>query len=107
MGFLSYFLIVQDYVNYAKSVGIKVGPGRGSAAGSLVSYLLGITDIDPIEYNLSFERFLNPKRVTMPDIDMDFEDDRRDEIVDYLTKNMVHQELLKLLLSDRIKQDLL
>lgn len=86
MGFLSYFLIVQDYVNYAKSVGIKVGPGRGSAAGSLVSYLLGITDIDPIEYNLSFERFLNPKRVTMPDIDMDFEDDRRDEIVDYLTK---------------------
>lgn len=107
MGFLSYFLIVQDYVNYAKSVGIKVGPGRGSAAGSLVSYLLGITDIDPIEYNLSFERFLNPKRVTMPDIDMDFEDDRRDEIVDYLTKNMVRQELLKLSLLDRIKQDLL
>lgn len=86
MGFLSYFLIVQDYVNYARRMEIVVGPGRGSAAGSLVSYLLGITSIDPLKFDLSFERFLNPKRVTMPDIDMDFEDDRRDEICDYLTQ---------------------
>lgn len=86
MGFVSYFLIVQDYVNYARDVGIRVGPGRGSAAGSLVSYALGITDVDPLAYGLSFERFLNPKRVTMPDVDVDFEDDRREEICDYLSK---------------------
>lgn len=86
MGFASYFLIVSDYVSYAKGVGIKVGPGRGSAAGSLVSYLLGITQIDPLSFGLSFERFLNPYRVTMPDIDIDFQDDRRDEIVEYLKR---------------------
>ena len=72
MGFVDYFLIVWDFIHYAKSHGIAVGPGRGSAAGSLVSYCLGITDLDPIKYNLLFERFLNPNRVTMPDIDMDF-----------------------------------
>lgn len=86
MGFCSYFLIVEDYVNYAKSSGIYVGPGRGSAAGALVSYVMGITDIDPLLFGLSFERFLNPKRVTMPDIDVDFEDDRQPEIFDYLKK---------------------
>lgn len=84
MNFSSYFLIVEDYVNFAKNSGIKVGPGRGSAGGSLVSYALGITDINPLLYHLSFERFLNPKRKTMPDIDVDFDDKRRNEIVDYL-----------------------
>lgn len=83
MGFCNYFLVVSDYVSYAKSQGILVGPGRGSAAGSLVSYVLGITTIDPIKYNLLFERFLNPERVTMPDIDIDFEFTRRQEVVDY------------------------
>lgn len=86
MGFSNYFLVVWDYVKYAKKNDILVGPGRGSAAGSLVSYSLGITDIDPIKYNLFFERFLNPERVTMPDIDIDFESDRRDEVVKYVAE---------------------
>jgi len=84
-GFASYFLIVQDFVNWAKSQNIVVGPGRGSCAGSLVSYLLNITDIDPLKYNLLFERFLNPGRTaSMPDIDLDFADDRRDEVINYV-----------------------
>jgi len=83
-GYIDYFLIVYDYVKYAKTHDILVGPGRGSAAGSLVSYCLGITDVDPIEYNLLFERFLNPERITMPDIDIDFEDTRREEVIDYV-----------------------
>ena len=83
MGFCNYFLVVWDYVKFSKENGILVGPGRGSAAGSLVSYLLGITTIDPIRYDLLFERFLNPERVTMPDIDIDFEFNRRQEVVDY------------------------
>lgn len=86
MGFPSYFLIVQDFVNWAKDQGIVVGPGRGSAAGSFVSYLVGITNIDPIKYDLLFERFLNPERISMPDVDMDFADDRRDEVLDYVRK---------------------
>jgi DNA polymerase III subunit alpha len=85
-GFASYFLIVQDFVNWAKKQGIVVGPGRGSAAGSFVSYLIGITNIDPIKYDLLFERFLNPERISMPDVDMDFADDRRDEVLDYVRK---------------------
>lgn len=85
MGFDDYFLIVFDYVRYAKINKILVGPGRGSAAGSLVAYVLGITNIDPLKYNLVFERFLNEERVSMPDIDIDFQDDRRDEIVEYVT----------------------
>lgn len=97
MNFISYFLIVSDYVSYARSVGIKVGPGRGSAAGSLVSYLLGITQIDPIKFGLSFERFLNPYRVTMPDIDIDFQDDRREEIVDYLTRKYTAGRVAKII----------
>lgn len=84
MGFVDYFLIVYDYVLYAKKNNIGVGPGRGSAAGSLVSYCLGITNIDPLKYNLLFERFLNPKRVTMPDIDIDFEDEKRYEVINYV-----------------------
>ena len=86
MGFTDYFLIVSDFVRYAKSKDIPVGPGRGSAAGSMVSYCLYITDIDPVQYSLYFERFLNPERVSMPDIDMDFGDTRRGEVVDYVRK---------------------
>ena len=86
MGFTDYFLIVSDFVRYAKSVDIPVGPGRGSAAGSMVSYCLEITDIDPMKYDLYFERFLNPERVSMPDIDMDFGDTRRGEVVDYVRR---------------------
>ena len=84
MGYIDYFLIVWDYINYARGKGISVGPGRGSAAGSVVSFCLGITDIDPIKYNLIFERFLNPERVSMPDIDVDFADERRSEVIDYV-----------------------
>lgn len=83
-GFASYFLIVQDFVNWAKSKGIIVGPGRGSAAGSIVSYLTNITNLDPIAYELVFERFLNPERIAMPDIDLDFADTRRDEVLAYV-----------------------
>jgi len=83
-GFADYFLIVQDFVNWAKERGIVVGPGRGSAAGSLVSYVLGITDINPLKYDLIFERFLNPDRISMPDIDLDFTDIRRDEVYAYI-----------------------
>jgi len=86
MGYVDYFLIVWDYINFAKSHGISVGPGRGSAAGSIVSYCLGITDIDPIRYQLIFERFLNPERVSMPDIDVDFAFERRQEVIDYVVK---------------------
>lgn len=86
MGFVDYFLIVYDYIKFAKKSNIYVGPGRGSAAGSLVSYSLGIIDVDPIKYNLLFERFLNPDRITMPDIDIDFEDTRRGEVIDYVKK---------------------
>ena len=84
MGFVDYFLIVYDYVKYAKTHDILVGPGRGSAAGSLVSYCLGITNVDPIKYDLLFERFLNPERITMPDIDIDFEYTKRDKVIDYV-----------------------
>ncbi|MDD5888514.1 MAG: DNA polymerase III subunit alpha [bacterium] len=84
MNFPNYFLVVYDFIKFAKKNGILVGPGRGSAAGSLVAYSLGITDIDPIQYNLLFERFLNPERKTMPDIDTDFPDNRRDEVINYV-----------------------
>ena len=84
MGYVEYFLIVWDFIHYAKTKGIPVGPGRGSAAGSIVSYCLDITEIDPIKYNLIFERFLNPERVSMPDIDVDFCIERRQEVIDYV-----------------------
>jgi len=86
MGYVDYFLIVWDFINFAKSQGIPVGPGRGSAAGSIVSYCLYITDIEPLRYNLLFERFLNPERVSMPDIDIDFCFERRQEVIDYVVK---------------------
>ncbi len=84
MGFAGYFLIVQDFINWAKKKDIPVGPGRGSAAGSLVAYAVGITDVDPIKHGLLFERFLNPERVSMPDIDVDFCQDNRDKVIDYV-----------------------
>ena len=86
MGYVEYFLIVWDFINYAKENHIMVGPGRGSAAGSIVAYTLRITDIDPIKYGLIFERFLNPERVSMPDIDIDFCYERRGEVIDYVTR---------------------
>src|SRR5699024_10545519 len=86
MGYVDYFLIVWDFIKFAKDNGIIVGPGRGSAAGSLISYALGIIDIDPLEYGLIFERFLNPERVTMPDIDVDFCYERREEVIDYVVE---------------------
>nr|WP_051411177.1 DNA polymerase III subunit alpha [Acetivibrio clariflavus] len=86
MGYVDYFLIVSDFIRYAKDRGIPVGPGRGSAAGSLVAYCLGITNIDPLKYNLLFERFLNPERITMPDIDIDFCYERRQEVIDYVVR---------------------
>jgi len=86
MGFVDYFLIVSDFIGYAKSQGIPVGPGRGSAAGSIVSYCMAITEIDPMKYGLFFERFLNPERVTMPDIDVDFCPRRREEVIDYVRR---------------------
>ena len=84
MGFAGYFLIVWDIIRFARSRGIPVGPGRGSAAGSLVAYALRITDLDPLVYTLLFERFLNPERVSLPDIDMDFCMDRRGEVINYV-----------------------
>lgn len=96
-GFASYFLIVADFVIWAKKQGILVGPGRGSAAGSLTSYVLGITDIDPIKYNLIFERFLNPERVALPDIDLDFQDDRRDEVIEYLVSRYGQEHVAQII----------
>ncbi|MGB9771166.1 MAG: DNA polymerase III subunit alpha [Candidatus Kapaibacteriota bacterium] len=86
MKFSGYFLIVADFVNAARNMGVRIGPGRGSAAGSIIAYALGITNIDPIKYGLLFERFLNPDRVTLPDIDIDFSDDKRDLVIDYVKK---------------------
>lgn len=86
MGYVDYFLIVWDFIKFARDHEIMVGPGRGSAAGSLVSYTLGITQLDPMRYQLLFERFLNPERVTMPDIDVDFCFERRQEVIDYVTR---------------------
>lgn len=86
MGFSDYFLIVWDFISYAHNQGIATGPGRGSSAGSLVAYVLHITDVDPIKYHLLFERFLNPERITMPDIDIDFSDERRDEVISYVSQ---------------------
>lgn len=97
MGFVSYFLIVWDFIHYAKSKGIPVGPGRGSAAGSLVSYLLGITDLDPLKYNLLFERFLNPERLGLPDIDIDFCYERRQEVIDYVTQKYGRENVAQII----------
>ena len=96
MGYVDYFLIVWDFIHYARSKDIMVGPGRGSAAGSIVSYCLGITDIDPIRYNLLFERFLNPERVSMPDIDVDFCFERRQEVIDYVVEKYGKDQVVQI-----------
>ncbi len=96
MGFVDYFLIVWDFINYAKTHDVAVGPGRGSAAGSIVSYCLKITDIEPIRYNLLFERFLNPERVTMPDIDIDFEPEGRQRVIDYVVKKYGKEKVVQI-----------
>jgi DNA polymerase-3 subunit alpha len=98
MGFVDYFLVVQDFINWAKSQDIPVGPGRGSGAGSIVAYALGITDLDPIPYGLLFERFLNPERVSMPDFDVDFCQDRRGEVIEYV-KNLYGKECVSQIIT--------
>ncbi len=102
MGFVDYFLIVWDFIHYAKSNGFAVGPGRGSAAGSIVSYCLGITNIDPIRYKLLFERFLNPERVTMPDIDVDF-DEHRPEVIDYVVNKYGREKVVQIVTFGTLK----
>ncbi len=97
MGYAGYFLIVRDFVEFARSRGIRVGPGRGSAAGSIVSYCLGITNLDPMEYGLLFERFLNPERISMPDIDIDFADRGRDEVIDYVTNKYGRESVAQII----------
>ena len=103
MGFAGYFLIVADFTNFAKRKGIPVGPGRGSAAGSLVAYALGITDIDPLPYNLLFERFLNPERKSMPDIDMDFCFERRDEVIQYVREKYGEDRVAQIITFGTLK----
>ncbi len=103
MGFASYFLVVQDFVNWAKNNGISVGPGRGSAAGSLVAYLLGITEVNPLKYDLLFERFLNPQRVSMPDIDVDVADVKRDEVIEYLKRKYGENKVAQIITFGRMK----
>jgi len=102
MGYDAYFLIVWDFVNYSRQKGIMVGPGRGSAAGSIVSYSLGITNIDPIRYGLLFERFLNPERVSMPDIDIDFCFERRGEVIDYVSNKYGHTNVAQIITFGRM-----
>ncbi len=106
MGFVDYFLIVWDFVNFAKTHGVMVGPGRGSAAGSIVSYTLRITDIDPIRYNLLFERFLNPERVSMPDIDIDFEPEGRQKVIDYVIEKYGEDNVAQIITFGTMKAKL-
>ena len=103
MGFVDYFLIVMDFIAYAKDRGIAVGPGRGSAAGSIVAYCLRITNIDPIKFSLIFERFLNPERVTMPDIDIDFGDERRQEVIDYVIEKYGEEKVSRIITFGTLK----
>ena len=103
MGFAGYFLIVWDFIRYAREQGVPVGPGRGSAAGSLVAYALRITDVDPLEYDLIFERFLNPERVSLPDIDIDFCERRRGEIIDYVTRKYGRENVAQIITFGTMK----
>ena len=103
MGYPGYFLVTADLLNYARSVNLRVGPGRGSAAGSLVAYVLGITDLDPIHHKLIFERFLNPERVSMPDIDMDFDERRRGEMIRYVTEKYGEEKIAQIITYSTIK----
>src|SRR5436853_7262789 len=103
MGFPGYFLVTADLVQYAKDNGIRVGPGRGSAAGSMVAYALGITDLDPLAHGLIFERFLNPERVSMPDIDIDFDDRRRGEVIQYVSQKYGEERVSQIVTYGTIK----
>ncbi len=102
MGYAGYFLVVQDFINAAKQRGIPVGPGRGSAAGSIIAYVLGITNVDPLKYNLLFERFLNPARKTMPDIDVDFADDQRSEVITYVKEKYGEKSVAQIITFNRL-----
>ena len=103
MGFAGYFLIVQDFIRYAKDNGVPVGPGRGSVAGSIAAYALGITNIDPIKFNLIFERFLNPERISMPDIDIDFCDERRNKVIDYIKNKYGENSVTQIITFGKMK----
>ena len=100
MGYVDYFLIVWDYIHYAKTQGIPVGPGRGSGAGSIVAYVIEITDIDPMKYALLFERFLNPERISMPDFDVDFCYERRQEVIDYVSRKYGPDHVSQIILPE-------
>jgi len=102
-GYPGYFLIVQDFCNEAKNMGVSVGPGRGSAAGSAVAYCIGITNVDPIKYDLLFERFLNPERISMPDIDIDICRERRDELIDYVVHKYGRDRVAHIITFGRMK----
>ena len=102
-GFVSYFLIVWDFIHFAKEHGIPVGPGRGSAAGSLIAYVLEITDIDPLQFGLQFERFLNPDRVSPPDIDVDFCESRRGEVLDYVRQKYGERRVSQIITFGKLK----
>ena len=103
MGFPGYFLVVADFINWAKENGIRVGPGRGSGAGSMCAYAMRITDLDPIEHGLIFERFLNPERVSMPDIDLDFDERRRGEMIRYVTEKYGEDRVAQIVTYGTIK----
>ena len=103
MGFPGYFLVVADFINWAKDQGIRVGPGRGSAAGSLAAYAMGITDLDPLAHGLIFERFLNPERVSMPDVDIDFDDRRRGEVIRYVSEKYGEERVSQIVTYGTIK----
>src|SRR5258708_13023370 len=103
MGFCSYFLVVAELIVWAKRNGIRVGPGRGSAAGSIVSYAMGITDLDPIAHGLVFERFLNPERVSMPDVDIDFDERRRGDVIRYVTEKYGDDRVAQIITYGTIK----
>ncbi len=103
MRYPGYFLIVWDFIRYAREQGIPVGPGRGSAAGSLVAYCLRITDVDPLEYDLIFERFLNPERVSLPDIDIDFCERRRGEVIEYVTRRYGRENVAQIITFGTMK----
>ena len=97
MGYVDYFLIVWDFIHFAKTHGISVGPGRGSGAGSIIAYAIEITDIDPMKYDLLFERFLNPERISMPDFDVDFSDTKRQEVIDYVSEKYGHDHVSQII----------
>ena len=103
MGFTGYFLVVADFINWAKNNGIRVGPGRGSGAGSMCAYAMRITDLDPLKHGLLFERFLNPERISMPDFDIDFDDRRRSEVIQYVTHKYGSDKVAQIITYGSIK----